>query len=524
MAKANYANLAVTAEDHAAIDIAMQSLLVQNAQRGGAVADELVDRNPANPNQIVACFSQNGVDARYVAELFRNAHTAQMVWRAVPFRERIVIIRQWAANIEARLYKFIAAMVLETGKPRGEAKAEACEAVDLIRYYCDQYAAANGYTIALTTSSGALANTLVYQPWGVFVGIAPFNFPLALLVGMSTGALLTGNTMVFKPSPDAPLTGVLLQEAFVDACARTSFALISRDVFGCVVCADSAFEQGMVRSRKLIAGLAFTGSKAVGLHLKRLLESREPTPNIIGEFGGKNHCIVTPSVASLEAMTCGVARSAFGHAGQKCSALSVLVVPKSMQHDVVAAVARATEALFVMGNPAEHDVTLGPLINERAHERYWGVRHALAETGAVVTVPAIRKKRCAPNGYYADPIIVSGLPANHPFHYDELFMPVLCVRTYGGAISEAVEIANSTKYGLTAGLFSANQNEIVYFLDNMAAGVLYVNREAGATTGAWPGEQPFGGWNGSGSGARFPVCGPHFLFNFVRSQSRTVYA
>ncbi|MDO8584706.1 MAG: aldehyde dehydrogenase family protein [bacterium] len=523
MERADYANLKVTEADHAEIDEAIRAVL-WGAKTGPQKPGCLEDRNPANPNAVIARWPQSVSGWRYVSELFVSAAVAQQTWRGVPFRERIAVMRQWAANIEAQLAKFIALMMVEAGKTRGEAKAEACEAVDLIRYYCNLYEEAGGYTVTLKTSVGAKANTMVMRPMGVFAVIAPFNFPMALSVGMCTGALLTGNAVVFKPSLDAPLTGTRLHQAFIDACEHMNNVSLGRDVFACVIASDRDFECGMRESRGYISGLAFTGSKKVGSHLKWALDHSEPAPKIVAELGGKNSCIVTPSASSLEAMGRGVARSAFSYSGQKCSACSVLIVHESLKEKTIASVVKAAEEEFVMGDPREHDVTLGPLINERAYGRYLGVRDELMKSGADVIVPVIRKKSHAPGGYFAEPVIVSGLPANHRLHYEELFMPVLCVRTYARGIREAVEIANSTEYGLTAGLFSFDSGEVAHFLENIDAGVLYVNREAGATTGAWPGEQPFAGWKNSGIVSQFGVCGPNYLLNFVRGQSRTIYA
>lgn len=524
----NYANLVVTEEDHAEIDASVAELMEMMRCRmpfDEQLDSDIVDRNPARPTEVIARFPQNGFDAEYVAGLFAKACVAQKAWRELPHRARIAIMRKFAGNVEAQLHRFIATMMMETGKPRAEAKAEACESVDLIRYYCNLYEAADGYNAPMKTSSGAQYNKVLARPLGVFAVISPFNFPLALATGMCAGALLTGNAVVWKPSSECPLMSALLHELFVDACMSANLASVGRDVFGFVVCTDGAFERGMDQSRPLIAGLAFTGSKNAGLHLKRLFDSCEPAVKIIGEFGGKNHCIVTANAHSLERMARGVVNGAFGFSGQKCSACSELVVPKAMERDAIAAIIAATGARFVMGDPRERDVTLGPLINARAYGLYQDVCRIAQELGCAVVVPNIRKKQYEPAGYYAEPVIISGLPADHRWHQEELFIPALFVRTYEGGIREAVEIANSTRYGLTAGLFSDYGGDVDYFLEHMEAGVLYVNREAGATTGAWPGEQAFGGWkNSAATRSQFPVCGLDYLHNFFCSQSHTVYA
>lgn len=522
MKGADYTNLAVTPEDHEGVDVAIPRVLLLGAHfdpLAYRTLNRIEDCNPTNPNEVIARW--HAADSAHVRSLFDAAYNAQKKWRQVPFRDRIAVMRRWASAVEAQLADFVAAMVLETGKPRGEAKAEACEAVALIRYYADIYEKANGYTTAMTTSTGALSNTLVYRPLGVFAVITPFNFPMALPAGMCVGALITGNAVVFKPSPDAPLTGALLHRAYVAAC--TGFGL-DASAFQLVVCENGAFEEGMRESRDRIAGLAFTGSKTTGVHLKQVLEEGGRAVKVIAELGGKNACIVTPNVSSFEAVGRGVALSAFGCAGQKCSALSVLVAHESIADAVIAAVVAATEAEFVMGDPREHDVTLGPLINAKAYARYLGVREELVKSGEKVIVPKIRKKESAANGYFAEPVIVSGLPPHHPFHGQELFVPVLCVRTYKGDIAEAVEIANSTEYGLTAGIFTKDRGEREYFKEHMRAGVLYIDREKGATTGAWPGQQPFAGWKNSGIVSQFGVCGPDYLRNFVHGQVCTEYA
>jgi len=267
-----------------------------------------------------------------------------------------------------------------------------------------------------------------------------------------------------------------------------------------------------------IDGLVFTGSYEVGMRLYTSFTHDYPRP-IITEMGGKNPSIVT-ATADLDEAAEGVMRSAFGFDGQKCSANSRVYVERS--------VARAFTDLLVekakkirVGDPTRRENWMGPVINEKALRKFTdAVTEAKSDGGAVEAGGDVLRDPETERGYFPTPTVVSGLPTSHRLFRDELFVPFIVVGEVD-SVDEAIELSNATPYGLTAGIFSHEDAQIRQFLDTIQAGVVYVNRRSGATTGAWPGIQSFGGWKGSGSSGKSGL-GPYYVQQFLREQSQTV--
>jgi 1-pyrroline-5-carboxylate dehydrogenase len=263
-----------------------------------------------------------------------------------------------------------------------------------------------------------------------------------------------------------------------------------------------------------IDGLVFTGSYEVGMKLYTGFTRDYPRP-IITEMGGKNPAIVTAS-ADLDTAAEGAMRSAFGFDGQKCSALSRVYVERSVARDFVDRLVEKTRGITV-GDPTDRSNWMGPVINQRAIDTFTkAVEDAKAAGGTI----EIGGETDTERGFFPTPTVVTGLPLDHRLFRDELFVPFLVVGEVD-SLDEALERANATEYGLTAGIFSGDQREIDRFLTTIQAGVVYVNRRAGATTGAWPGIQSFGGWKGSGSSGKGGL-GPYYVQQFVREQSQTI--
>jgi 1-pyrroline-5-carboxylate dehydrogenase len=267
-----------------------------------------------------------------------------------------------------------------------------------------------------------------------------------------------------------------------------------------------------------VDGLVFTGSMDVGLLLIRENGARRiPRPLII-EMGGKNPALVMPS-ADLDMASDGVLRSAFGATGQKCSACSRVYVSKDVRDRFVELLVEKTRKIKV-GNPLERDVWMGPLINQRALETYVEAVEQAKRDGGRVLVGGRRIEREPFNhGYFVEPTVIDGLPKEHPFFRQELFVPITVVGDVM-SLDEALQHANDVQYGLTAGIFTQDDREIQEFFDSIQAGVVYANRRAGAITGAWPGQNSFGGWKASGSTGK-GTGGPHYMQQFFREQSRT---
>jgi 1-pyrroline-5-carboxylate dehydrogenase len=266
-----------------------------------------------------------------------------------------------------------------------------------------------------------------------------------------------------------------------------------------------------------VDGVVFTGSKDVGMRLIRDNALRAfPRPLVI-EMGGKNPALVMPS-ADLDKASDGVMRSAFGAQGQKCSACSRVYVSKPVREAFVRLLVEKTEKITV-GNPLNRGIYLGPVINEDAVKTYErAIERARLDGGKILTGGRRLTDGDLAHGYFVAPTIIDGLPVDHPLFAEELFVPITLVGDVK-SLDEAIALANSTEYGLTAGIFSEEDREIDEFFNRVQAGVTYANRRAGATTGAWPGINSFGGWKASGSTGR-GTGGPYYVQQFMREQSR----
>jgi 1-pyrroline-5-carboxylate dehydrogenase len=350
-------------------------------------------------------------------------------------------------------------------------------------------------------------NIDVLRPFGVFACIAPFNFPLALSAGMSSAALVAGNTLVYKPAEEAPWTGLKLYEIYRDAGIPSGvFNLIQGDGH---VMGDALWRHPG------IDGVVFTGSKEVGMRIYSEFSAKWTRPCLL-ELGGKNAAIVMDT-ADLDMAAEGVMKSAFGLQNQKCSATSRVYVHKFVAKEFLDALVAKTEKI-VIGDPSERDVYFGPVINAQAVERYErAVAQARAE-GKVILGGTRLTRGAQGKGHYVSPAIAT-LPLESTLFRTELFAPLLAVGEIS-SFDEAIAESNRTEYGLTAGIYSGSDEEVARFFDEIEAGVCYANKRTGATTGAWPGAQAFTGWKGSGSSGK-GGCGPYYVMQFMREQSRT---
>jgi 1-pyrroline-5-carboxylate dehydrogenase len=265
-----------------------------------------------------------------------------------------------------------------------------------------------------------------------------------------------------------------------------------------------------------VGGFTFTGSYPVGMDIYKNFATNVPKP-VICEMGGKNPAIVTRS-ADIDIATDGVLRSAFGFGGQKCSANSRVYVEREVYDDFVSLLKEKTEKIKV-GNPIQRDVYLGPIINEPAMDTFEEAAAEAKKNGNVITGGERLTEGDLGRGLFVQPTIVEA-PDDSWLWRKELFVPFVAVAPFE-ELQEAIDKANDTEYGLTAGFFSGDKAEIDEWLDKIHAGVVYVNRRAGATTGAWPGVQPFGGWKGSGTTGK-AGGGPYYVMQYLREQSRTV--
>lgn len=513
-----YATIKITPRDDAIYNNAVQLVrsrpggrfaMYINGEKWASTGEEIPHSSPVDTRVIVSYFPKGTrEDAKSAIDAARDAYPK---WSAMPYKERIRVLRKAADLIIERRYELSAWMAFEVGKNRAESLAEVNEAAELIRYYCEQMEANNGFSLPLESPGPRQETVSVLRPYGVWAVIGPWNFPLALATGMTSGALVAGNAVVFKPSSDSPVLGYELARAYVDAG-------IPRGVFNFVTGAGGTVGAELQENSQ-VDGLIFTGSKAVGMGLYHSFAKDYPKP-LITEMGGKNPAIVTAK-ADLDQAAEGVMRAAFGFGGQKCSACSRVYVDQSVKDKFLTMLKDYTQKIVKIGDPTRKETFLGPVINKAAVETYaQAADEARNGGGSFVSGGNLLTSGQFENGHFVEPAIVDGLPVTHRLFKDELFVPFLVVAGVG-SFDEALKLANDSEYGLCAGIYSKDKTELEKFFENIEAGVTYANRRAGATTGAWPGVNSFGGWKGSGSTGKSGL-GPYYVQQFMHEQSRWI--
>ena len=464
-------------------------------------------RSPIDREILVGTFAK-GTRAD-VRDAIAAARRAQPAWFRLGWERRLEILRAAAELISERLMEYAALMAIEIGKTRMEALGEVEEAADLIRYYAKTAEDNAFYDHEMDNLGDPSVHTRsILRPHGVFAVISPFNFPMALAIGPSSAAMMAGNTVVLKPASASAMTAIAILEAYRDAG-------VPPGVFNLVMGPGSTVGAELQENPD-VDGIVFTGSYEVGFDIFRNFSTHYPRPCIV-EMGGKNTAIVLRS-ADLEEAAEGIMRASFGFGGQKCSANSRVYVEQEVHDDLVRILVEKTRTL-VVGDPLPRTAFLGPVIDKAAVDRH---KQAVAEArrdGTVFTGGERLTDGALGRGFYVEPTVV-GLPASHRLFRDELFAPFVAVAMIG-SLDEGIALANDNVYGLTAGVYSEVRAEVDRFLEEIHAGVLYVNRRAGATTGAWPGVQAFGGWKGSGSTGKAGLS-MYYVAQFLREQSHTV--
>ena len=507
MAKLNYASLALDASQSAAFEAALQKGRAFGGTVGHLIGGERVDEgpvsqrpDPCHTDRVVARY--HGAPTAVVTQAVAAARRAGKVWRNTPYDHRCGLLRQAKARLAAMQVDLAGIVSAETGKVRLESLAEVAEAIDLIEYYASEIEANDGYVQPLEPGSDE-SRADVLRPFGVFGVISPFNFPVALAVNMTAAALLTGNTVVLKPSDKTPRSTTEAMSVLAKVLPPGVLNIV-----------QGGAEVGRTLVAGAVDGIAFTGSAEVGWGIVQALQAGPKRRPALAEMGGQNPAIVAAS-AELDAAAAGILRSAFGLSGQKCSSCRRVIVDRSVADEVERKLRTGADALKV-GDPVDATTQLGPVIDEAIAARIDAALADAAKHGRVIT----GGRADGLPGHYFRPIIVGDLPTAHPLTRDELFAPFLTI-TVVDAFDDAIAEANAVEYGLTAGIYTKDEREQQRFLDEIEAGVLYVNRAAGATTGAWPGAQPFCGWKSSGSTGKGGL-GPWYLPGFMREQSRTI--
>ncbi|PYL58023.1 MAG: L-glutamate gamma-semialdehyde dehydrogenase [Verrucomicrobia bacterium] len=451
--------------------------------------------NPSAPDEIVGDVAAAGIPEAERA--VKTARDAFAKWSRTPFEERARLLERAAAIMERRRYELSALEVFEVGKPWAEADSDIREAMDFCLFYAQQMRRIG--RPRLTQHVPGEESYYHYWPRGVALVIAPWNFPIAILCGMATAALVTGNTVIMKPAEQSAVCGAMLMEIFEEAGVPPG-VLNFLPGHGSVIGAHLV-------DHKDVDLIAFTGSREVGLKIWESAGITRPgqreLKRVVCEMGGKN-AVIIDSDADLDEAIVDSIYSAFGYQGQKCSALSRLIVLEENYDRVLERLLSAAASLRV-GNPEEPGMTVGPVIDKTAYERILNY----IEIGKSEATLAFQHQNVPPKGYFIPPTIFVEVKPNMRIVREEIFGPVLSVLK-ARDLDEAVKIANGTDYALTAGFFSRSPANIERAKAEIEAGNVYINRSC---TGAVVGRHPFGGFKMSGGGTK--AGSEDYLLQFV---------
>ncbi|MBA2517386.1 MAG: aldehyde dehydrogenase family protein [Solirubrobacterales bacterium] len=481
-------------DELAAVDSTLPLSVPVRVGEGSRADDALVSTDPGAPERVVArsaVATPADVDAALEA-----ARDAAPGWRDRPVSERAAILLRAAAILRRDRLRIAALAVRETAKPWLEADADVCEAIDFLEYY------ARG-AIALDDGSELLQmpgerNELRWAGRGIVAVISPWNFPVAIPCGMVAAGLATGNSVILKPAEQAPGCASVLVDALRDAGVPPGVLgfLPGEGDVGAALVADPR-----------VHTIAFTGSGAVGLEILRaaaeVRDGQKHLKRVIAEMGGKNSVIVDAD-ADLDEVVPALVKSAFGYAGQKCSAAARVLVHEAVHDGLVERLAGAVEVLQV-GQASDLGSDVPPVIEREAQER---VERYVAEAERSGRIAA-RAAGVPENGWFATPSVAIDLPPDSAVLAEEVFGPLLAIERVA-SMQAACDRVDASPYGLTGGLFSRNPDTVDYVVGRSPVGNLYVNREI---TGAMVGRQPFGGNRLSGTGTK--AGGPGYLMQFV---------
>ena len=462
-------------------------------------------RSPSDTRISVAKFPKTSADDTKNA--ISCAKNAFEIWRDTPYKKRVKIFRDCADIFSSKKFFLAAIMTFENGKNRIESMGDVDETIDFMRFYALQLEKNEGfYTQTFHPNPNEKTQTIM-KPYGVWGIIAPFNFPSAIAIGMTTGALITGNTAILKPASDAPLSSFQF--------AKILYPKLPDGVINFVTGSGNIVGKTLIESPD-IDGIAFTGSYEVGMKGFQEFTKTSSKP-FISEMGGKNPVIVTKH-ADLEKASDGVMNAAFGFGGQKCSACSRVYVQNEVVEQFISKLVEKTKNLKI-GMPWQLETFLGPVINKDAKTKFEDAVNIAKKDGEILTGGSVLSSSELENGYFVEPTIVTKLPEDHKLVKEELFLPFLCIQSYDN-FDDAINLANQTEYGLTAGIFSNDKKQLDEFFSKIQAGVVYTNRSASATTAALVSSQPFVGWKHSGSTGK-GAGGENYLQQFMRTQTQT---
>ncbi|MBS3923150.1 MAG: aldehyde dehydrogenase family protein [Nitrosarchaeum sp.] len=470
-------------------------------------SDDSFDVKSPSDTRLVLCTFPK-LDESQTKEAIMSAKNAFAEWSKTSYLKRSEIFKQTANKFSKKKFELAAWMSFENGKTRIEAINDVDEAIDFMRFYSFQLEKNEGFCKKTPHPNPHEKTMSVLKPYGVWGIIAPFNFPSAIAIGMTTGALLTGNTAVLKPASATPLSSYFFVESIIEKITHGAINFVSGD--------GNVVGKTLIESNN-VDGIAFTGSQSVGMSSFKKFTEQASKP-FIAEMGGKNPVIVTNN-ADLDKASEGVMRAAFGFGGQKCSACSRVYVQKNIAQEFIKKLVEKSTSLKV-GMPWNYDTFLGPMINQDAVLKFENAVRLAKKDGRVIFGGNIISDSEHEHGYFVEPTIVTDLPKDHKLVSEELFLPFLCIDTYND-FDEAIALANKSEYGLTAGIFSEDKNQVDEFFEKIQAGTVYANRASSATTAALVQSQPFVGWKNSGITGK-GAGGEYYLQQFLRSQTQTL--
>jgi len=465
-------------------------------------SDLLVSTNPSNPSQVIGKFSKATTEHAEMA--MQSALGAFDSWKKVAPEKRAEYLFKAARIMRERRHELSAWLVLEIGKNWVEADGDVAEAIDFCDYYAHQMLhLAN--PAALVPLAGE-KNKISYIGLGVGLVIPPWNFPLAILVGMTTAAIVTGNTVILKPSSDTPA----IAYQFVQILEEVG---VPKGVVNFVPGPGASVGDYLVQHAKT-RFIAFTGSKEVGLRINELAAKTQPgqlwIKRVVAEMGGKDG-IVVDADADIEVAAEAIVQAAFGFQGQKCSACSRAIVHKDVYDTVLAKVVERTKKLSI-GSPEEKHINLGPVASKSAFEGILNYIEIGKKEGRLMTGGKVHET--AEKGFYIEPTIIADIAPEARISLEEIFGPVLAF-IKADSWEHALQIANNTEFGLTGAVFTSSRAKLDEAAEDFHVGNLYLNRKC---TGALVGVHPFGGFNMSGTDSK--AGGPDYLQLF--SQAKVV--
>jgi len=457
--------------------------------------------NPAKKEQVVGTFQEG--EKEHAERAVEAAQSAFESWKRADIDTRAGLLLRTAELLRQRKHEFSAVMVLEVGKTWAEADADTAEAIDFLEFYAREAIRYAGKQPITNIESEQ--NDLVYIPLGVGAVIPPWNFPLAIMAGMTTAAVVTGNTVVLKPSSDSPWIAYrffeLLEEAGLPA-----------GVVNFVSGGGPEVGEPLVQHPR-VRFISFTGSKGVGLHIvEEAAKNREGQlwiKRVVAEMGGKDAIIVDREFANLDEAATAVVASAFGFQGQKCSACSRAIIDEAIYDRIVPMIVEKTRKLSI-GDPSLLENAIGPVVNERSMKKIKEyIEKGTKEGGQLLAGGDIDPK----NGFFVQPTVIADVAPEATIAQEEIFGPVLAI-IKARDFDDALRIANNTEFGLTGAVFTDNEEKLERAREEFFVGNLYLNRKC---TGALVGVHPFGGFNMSGTDSK--AGGRDYLGLFLQAKS-----